>query len=354
MIEKSEKYSRAAIIILALLAVLYTVHVAREVLLPITLAVIFALLLAPLIKKLEAWRIPRPLSSLILITCAIALFVGGLYLLSSSALEWLLKLPEAGDVIKSHLVELQKDVAEVESATKNIESFSKQVGVSSNGGPTKVVIADPGLRAELWIGLRNFAMFGGLSIMLLFFLLSSGDSLLRRAIEILPSLHDKKRVVKLARHAQDQMSRYLVTVTAVNVGVGVITTLALWLMDFPDPALWGTIAAALRFVPYLGVSSTVVLLAIVGAVSFDNIWLIAAAPLGYLLFASVVGQVLDPLVHGFRFQLNPIVVFIWIFFWGWLWGAPGVLLAVPLLTLFQVVCRHSKTLAPVAHIIGDA
>lgn len=218
----------------------------------------------------------------------------------------------------------------------------------------KVVIADPGLRAELWIGLRNFAMFGGLSIMLLFFLLSSGDSLLRRAIEILHSLHDKKRVVKLARHAQDQMSRYLVTITAVNVGVGVITALALWLMDFPDPALWGTIAAALRFVPYLGVSSTVVLLAIVGAVSFDNIWLIAAAPLGYLLFASVVGQVLDPLVHGFRFQLNPIVVFIWIFFWGWLWGAPGVLLAVPLLTLFQVVCRHSKTLAPVAHIIGDA
>lgn len=353
MTHNNEKYSRAAIVVLALLAVLYTVHVARGVLLPITLAVIFALLLAPVIKMFEAWKIPRSLGSLIVISGGVFFFAGGLYLLSSSALEWLLKLPEAGEVIKSHLVEVQKDVAEVDSATKNIETLTNQVGVSSESGPTKVVISEPGLRAELWIGLRNFAMFGGLSVMLLFFLLSSGDSLLRRSIEILPRLQDKKRAVKLARHAQDQMSRYLVTVTAMNIGVGVVTTLALWAMGFPDPALWGTIAAALRFVPYLGVSSTVILLAIVGAVSFDEVWLIVAAPLGYLLFASVVGQVLDPLVHGYRFQLNPIVVFVWIFFWGWLWGAPGILLAVPLLTLFQVICRHSKTLAPVAHMIGD-
>ena len=216
------------------------------------------------------------------------------------------------------------------------------------------MITEPGLRTELWIGLRNFLMFGALSIMLLFFLLSSGDSLLRRAIETLPHLADKKKAVHLARHAQGQMSRYLMTVTVINTAMGLITGLALWAMDFPDPALWGVIAAALRFVPYLGVSSTVALLTVVGAVSFDSPWYIAAAPLGYLIFASFVGQIVDPLVHGYRFQLNPIAVFVWIFFWGWLWGAPGVLLAVPLLTLFQVICQHSRALAPLAHIIGDS
>ncbi len=354
MSETMTPYTRAAIFILAMLAVLYTVHIAREVLLPITLAIIFALLLAPLVKQLEDWRIPRALSSLLLISVGVTAFGSGLYLLSTSAMEWLLRLPEAVEALKHQLVDVQKEMAEVDSATRNIESLSEQVGISSNSNTNKVVITEPGLRTELWISLRNFFMFSALSVMLLFFLLSAGDSLLRRAIETLPRLSDKRRAVRLTRHAHGQMSRYLVTVTAMNSTIGLITGVALWAMDFPDPALWGVSAAALRFVPYLGVSSTAVLLAVVGAVSFDSLWYIAAAPLGYLLFASFVGQVVDPLLYGYRFQLNPIVVFLWIFFWGWLWGVPGVLLAVPLLTLFQVICLHSRTLSPLAHIIGDS
>ncbi|WP_372779183.1 AI-2E family transporter [Litorivivens sp.] len=354
MSDTSTHSARVAILVLAVLAVLYTVHIAREVLLPITLAIIFALLLAPLVKQLEAFRIPRALSSVLLIGTGLIVFGTGIYLLSSSAMEWLLKLPEAAESLKHHLVDVQREVKEVDSATRNIESLTDQVGMSSANDANKVVITEPGLRTELWIGLRNFFMFGALSIMLLFFLLSSGESLLRRAIETLPRLEDKKKAVHLTRHAHEQMSRYLVTVTAVNCAMGLITALSLWAMGFPDPALWGVSAAALRFVPYLGVSSTVVLLTVVGAVSFESLWYIAAAPLGYLLFASFVGQVVDPLVHGYRFQLNPIVVFLWIFFWGWLWGAPGVLLAVPLLTLFQVICQHSSTLSPLAHIIGDS
>ncbi len=353
MSEVNSPKVRAAIFILTLLALLYTVHVAREVLLPITLAIIFALLLAPVVNRLESWHIPRALSSIVLISAGLLLFSAGIYLLSSSAMDWLRKLPEAGEAIQHYLVDVQDEVAEVDSATKNIESLSEQVDVLSGDKSNKVVIAEPGLRTELWLGLRNFVMFGALSIMLLFFLLSSGDALLRRVLETMPSKEDRKRVVRIAVQAQTQMSRYLGTITAVNGLVGFITALVLWAMGFPDPALWGVIAAALRFVPYLGVSLTVALLTVVGAVTFQNPWYIAAAPLGYLIFASLVGQIIDPLVHGFRFQLNPIIVFVWIFFWGWLWGAPGVLLAVPLLTLFQVCCKHSRTLEPLAHIIGD-
>jgi predicted PurR-regulated permease PerM len=96
------------------------------------------------------------------------------------------------------------------------------------------------------------------------------------------------------------------------------------------------------------------LLTIVSAVSFQTPALILVAPLGYALFTALVGQFVDPFIHGMRFSLNPIIVFLWIFFWGWLWGAPGVLLAVPLLTLFQVVCKHVDSLKPIANIIGDA
>ena len=149
------------------------------------------------------------------------------------------------------------------------------------------------------------------------------------------------------------MSRYLMTITVVNSAVGIVAALALYLIDFPDPALWGALATLLRYIPYLGVSITVMLLSIVSATTYQDSAMILAAPVGYALFTAVVGQIVDPFVHGFRFSLNPIIVFLWIFFWGWLWGAPGVLLAVPLLTLFQVLCRHTERLNPIAQLLGE-
>lgn len=354
MTEVPQRYSQWAVITLAVLAILYTLHVAKEVLLPITLALIFALLMAPSVTRLERYRIPRALGTILLISMVLAVLTLGLYLLSSSAMTWLQKLPEARAALHEQLLSVQQEVAEVDSATKELDTLSQAMSGAASSATPQVVLAEPSLSTELWLGIRDFAVYGGLSVILLYFLLASGDKLLRRFIETLPRLQDKKRALRLAQQAQSQMSRYLLTITIVNGSVGLVTAMALWAFGFPDPALWGALAAALRFVPYLGVSLTVVLLAIVATVSYASMALMVAVPLGYLLFTAFVGQVIDPYVHGFRFRLNPIVVFVWIFFWGWLWGASGVLLAVPLLTLFQVLCQHSETLAPVAHLIGDS
>ncbi len=345
---------RAALYLLTLLAVAYTLHLAREMLLPLTLAIIFALLLTPLVNRMQAWHIPRTVSSLLLIASMLGLLGGGIAALSSSALEWLQRVPEASEILMRELASVEREVSRVGDAGKSIDALTREIGVDNgSNGEQKVIIAEPGWRAELWLGLRNFAVFGGLSIILLFFLLSAGDQLVRRCAETFQSQDDRQRALQVATDAQLQMSRYLVTIATVNIILGMLVTLALWLLDFPDPALWGTMAAALRFVPYLGVSITVAMLALVGMLSYDTLWLMCAAPLGYLLLTSFVGQIIDPLVHGYRLSLDPVVVFVWIFFWGWIWGAPGVLLAVPLLTLLQVVCRHSRRLAPLAHILGD-
>ncbi len=345
---------RAALYFLALLATAYTLHLAREMLLPLTLAVIFALLLTPLVTRMQAWHIPRPVSSLLLIASMLGVAGVGVAALSSSAMEWLQRVPEASEILMRELASMEREVSRMDDAGKSIDALTREIGVDDGShGEQKVIIAEPGWRAELWVGMRNFAVFGGLSIILLFFLLSAGDQLVRRCADTFKDEKDRLRALRVARDAQLQMSRYLVTIAAVNTLLGLIVTLALWLLDFPDPALWGTMAAALRFVPYLGVSLTVAMLAVVGMVSYDTVWMMLAAPLGYLLFTSFVGQIIDPLVHGYRLRLDPIVVFVWIFFWGWIWGAPGVLLAVPLLTLLQVVCRHSTRLAPLAHILGD-
>lgn len=343
-----------ALPLLAILAVLYTLRVARDVLLPITLALIFALLLAPAVSRLQQWRCPRSLAALLLIAICIGSIGGGFYALASPASDWLQRAPEAVSVIRHHLHDVNGDNDDVDAATASLDSLAEEFSSPSNPKIEKVVIADPGWRGELWESLKNFGVYGTLSVIMLFFLLSSGEALIQRCINSLPSHRDKSTAKELVGHAQQQMSRYLLTITLVNVAVGAITSIGLWLIDFPDPALWGALAALLRYIPYLGVSITVMLLTIVSAVSFGDLTGILVAPLGYALFTALVGQFVDPFVHGFRFSLNPIVVFLWIFFWGWLWGAPGVLLAVPLLTLFQVVCQHVERLQTIAHIIGES
>lgn len=340
--------------ILAALAVIYTLKVARDVMLPITLAAIFALLLGPAVTRMQQWHIPRGLAAVLLLALSLGIFAGGLYMLTQPATDWLARAPEAVDIIREQLRSVDQGNNEVDAASRSLDSLAQALSSEpSDPGTTEVVVTDPGWRQELWTTVRNFGVYGTLSIIMLLFLLTSGGALLSRVVHVLPSQRDKATVVEMARHAQAQMSRYLTTITAVNAALGVVTGLALWAMGFPDPALWGALAAVMRYIPYLGVSIMVMLLALISVVTFDSAAMMLAAPLGFIVLTSLVGQFVDPVVHGLRFRLNPIVVFLWIFFWGWMWGAPGVLLAVPLLTLVQVVCRNVEQLSPIAHIIGS-
>lgn len=342
--------------IIAVLAILYTLQVARDVMLPITLALIFSLLLSPVVSRLQAIHVPRSLAALTVMSICLSIAGSGVYALAKPASEWLQRVPEAVEVVREQLSSVNTSSPDVDAATRSIDSLAQEFSASANPrNPelTRVVITEAGWRSELGETAKNFGVYGTLSIILLFFLLTSGEALMRRFIHSLPTQRDKAVVTQIAHRAQTQMSRYLMTITAVNIAIGCITALALYLFDFPDPALWGAVAALMRYIPYLGVSITLILLSIVSAVSYPTATAIIAVPAAYALFSAAVGQFIDPLVHGFRFSLNPIVVFLWIFFWGWLWGAPGVLLAVPLLTLFQVVCQHTERLLPLAHIIGS-
>lgn len=353
--DRSARAPAFALYWLALLATAYTLHLARDMVLPLTLAVIFALLLSPLLRRMQRLGVPRALCALLLIGSGLAAVLSVVGLLSNAALDWFYRLPEAGEVLSTYLEGLRQGVQQAGDASASIDKIAEGMAVTpaAADAPTEVVLVDPGWRTDLWIGARNFVVFGGLSVILLFFLLNSGEALVQRIAGLFADDEHRRRALMIAVDAQTQMSRYLLTVTLLNGTLGGLLSLALWLVDFPDPALWGAMAAALRFVPYLGVSLTVIVLAVVGTVSFDSLWMMFGPAAAFGLLASLAGQVIEPLVHGYRFKLDPIIVFVWIFFWGSIWGAPGVLLAVPLLTLVQVVCRHVQPLAKFAQAIGE-
>jgi predicted PurR-regulated permease PerM len=156
----------------------------------------------------------------------------------------------------------------------------------------------------------------------------------------------------MARQAESDVSRYLVTVTLVNLGLGAFTALAMFALGMPNPMLWGALAALANFIPYLGAMSTTAVLAIVAAVTFDEVSAIVAPPAVFLLLTTFEGQFVTPMLLGRRLTLNPVVIFLALLVWGWLWGVAGVLMAVPLLAAFKIMCDHVPSLAAVGEFLG--
>ena len=123
------------------------------------------------------------------------------------------------------------------------------------------------------------------------------------------------------------------------------------LLGVPNAALWGVFAGLTNFVPYVGGLAMAFVLAGVGVLSFDGAWRMFLPAGVFVLLNVVEANFVTPFVMGRRLTLNPVVVFVWVLLWSWLWGVPGGLIAVPLLAVLKIVCQHVPPLAPLARLI---
>ena len=184
-------------------------------------------------------------------------------------------------------------------------------------------------------------------LILLYFLLASGDLFLRKLVRVLPKLSDKKRAIEIARQTERHVSTYLATVTLINMGLGLAVALAMKLVGMPNPVLWGVTAGLLNYIPYLGPIVTAGVLTLVAVLSFDELGRALIVPALYMVINGLEGYLVTPTLLGRRLTLNPVVIFTGLIFWGWLWGIPGALLAVPILATFKIFCDHIPPLAPI-------
>ncbi|BES72404.1 AI-2E family transporter [Marinobacter nanhaiticus D15-8W] len=334
-----------------ILGVLYTLYVAHQIILPITLAVLTSLLMAPAVRGARRrWRIPRGVTALVLILGLLAGMAGIGWAVSKPVMKWIEKAPES---MSRLLVGGGGGItASLEQVTKSARKVQEQMESLSEGDePTKVVVQSNSWQQTLFTKVRNGLTGLALALALSYFLLVSGDSLIRNFVRQLPR-NDQRMVLRVVRDSQSQIAQYLAVISTSNFLVGLLTGLMCWAVGLPSPAVWGLIAGLARFVPYLGVIGTIGLLAVISATTLDELWMMAVAPLGYLALTSLVGFFIEPYIHGFRMSINPVVIFLSIFFWGWLWGAIGVLMAVPLMTVIQVVLRQIPTLRPIYRVIA--
>jgi predicted PurR-regulated permease PerM len=189
-------------------------------------------------------------------------------------------------------------------------------------------------------------------LVLAFFLLTYSDTLLRQAIESRSSFADKKAVVALLIHVESGISRYLATVTIINLGMGCITAIVLWLLAIPNPVLWGLMAAVLNYVPHIGALVCEVVLFFVAAVVHESLWWGLAAAGSFFGITTIESYLVTPLVLSRRLQLSPLAVILSVLSIGWLWGIPGGLMAAPLLAIAKIVCDELPTLRPVGMVLS--
>ncbi len=329
------------------LSCLTAMYVAAEIILPVVLAIVLKLLLQPVVRFGERFRVPRILGALFAVMLLLMVFVALGYLISGPAATWAAKLPQVMPQVKAKLHFLALPIDAAEQALAQIQGGVASTAPASPGTAVRV----PGLFDTLFNSTKALAAGFFTTIVLLVYLLVSGETFLRRFVEILPRFKEKRRAVEISMHIERDISAYLVTITVINVAVGVATTGVMYLCGINDPLLWGVTAFALNYVPVLGWIVGVGLFAFVGLVDLGVEWA-SLLPMGlYLVVHLIEGETITPLLMARRFTINPVVVILGLVFWYWMWGVPGAVLAVPMLAITKIICDDTPALRAFGHFL---
>ena len=320
-----------------ILALLYTVTLVKALVIPLVLAAFIGLALNPIVALGARHRLPRWLVASVLMVLLLTAIGTGINLLAQPAIGWFHNAPA---VIRGF-------VPKIEHYTQPLEAANRATQNLVNGHNAKPQAATPNtdVSFSVWDVLSNAPkiLAAVLTVLLLvFFFLIYGDLLLRRLVEIAPSFRYKRHAVSIVRGIQTEVSRYILTTVLINASLGMITTGILYTLNMPDPLLWGTVAMFANFIPYVGAIVMTTTLLLIGLIHFDTL---AQAVLPAICFACVTaaeGNMITPMILGRRMRISPIAILIWLLIWGWLWGVPGALLAVPMLTSTKLITERVR------------
>ena len=329
---------------LLIIAILTVCYVAADVILPILLAFVLKLLFQPVMRFLERLHVPRPIGALLLILLTFSSVVGVATLLSGPAAGWAERLPGG-------LTRLEERLRVLADPIRSLQAFMHRFDSSGDAGGGLGAGSSSAILTALLRGTQHLVSGFLETLLVLYFLLVSGDTFLRRMVEVVPSFKDKRQVVNLSQQIEDNISAYLVTITAMNATVGIATGLATWACGLPDPLLWGGLAFLLNYIPILGPFAGIVLLLFAGVLTIDDPWLAALPSALYLIIHLIEGEAVTPMMLARRFTLNPVLVIISLIFWFWLWGVPGAMLSVPMLAIAKLICDGIKPLQTIGHFL---
>lgn len=311
-------------------------YIGKAAFAPIMFAILLAMLLSPLVDFLERHRTPRGLASMVVVGALIGIMTLIIDAAWSPTLRWVDDAPAVLQKVEQKIRPLQKIVARVQSVTTRASTLTN---VATNGKPqTAPTPTDAGVNAldasrTILIDLATVSI-------LTVFLLVAGGRTLRSIEQALMGYTQRYQCMMIVNAVRSELSRYYLTLTLINVGLGLATTGMVALWDLPNPWLWGTMAGLLNFFPYVGPTITLSILSVVSLVSYEGYGTAIGVAGSFLFIATIEGQIVQPLLVGFRLNLNPIILFLAIWFAGWFWGVAGIILATPVLITLKEIANQ--------------
>ena len=353
----------AALGVIAVLGVLFTLRWASAVFIPVMLGLMFSYALSPIVDRLAQWRIPRTLAAALLIGGIVGGLAGTFYSLSDDASALIATLPEAAHKVRNALrpARGQKDgpIDTVQKAAAELQQTADDgAEAKAPRGVTRVQIERPKfvIQDYLWSGGIGLVTFLGQALVvcfITFFLVASGDAFRRKMVKLAgPRISQKKLTVEALDEITEQIQRYLLVQAFTAAVAGVATGLAFQLLGLEHAAVWGVAAMLLSLIPYVGPIALTAAAALVAFLQFGTIQGALGIAGASLVIEGLKGYGLMPWLTSRASRMSPVVVFVGVLAWGWLWGIWGLLLGIPMLMAVKSVCDRIDNLKPIGELLG--
>jgi predicted PurR-regulated permease PerM len=324
---------------------LYAAHVAFV---PVALALLLALVLSGPVEALHAGRVPRALSAAVLVIAIFGVLAGLVNFVSVPAQQWFATAPHTLRIIERKI----RPVEQIMGRLDALRNSAGNIGSPARAAQAPAAAPEESAPIMLFDATRDVVLSSVTVIILTLFLLAGGPPMLARMTSAFASDLNSAHIIDVIEKVRREVGRFYVTTALINVGLGTATALAMMACGMPNPFLWGTMAGILNFIPYLGGTMNLIILTLVAIVSFDGLGRVLAVAGSYLALATIEGQFVQPLLVGRRLKLNPMLVFLALWFGGLFWGIAGVILATPALVALKVVAENSRGGGPLLNFLG--
>ncbi len=323
------------------IALPFALRAGAEFFLPVTAALVVAIALVPLLEWFERRGVgPRIAAGL----CVIIFLAAMTFAIASivlPAIDWVAMVPERIDRVRVTLAPILDLYNNLE---KFIDKTVSQIAASTEGAGREVRIATPNsMLGLITASAPHAAIQLFFALLVIYFFLSGWTSMRRRTIKSRGSFEGAMTTARVIQEVVEATSTYIGTITVINVTLGALTALILWMLGMPSPLMWGGIVAVLNYIPYLGPVAAALLLFVGGLMSFPDVWSALLPPAIFLAMHTVEANAITPMIVGKKIEVNPLLILVALSFWAWVWGTTGALLAVPLLIIFKTVFAAAGT-----------
>jgi predicted PurR-regulated permease PerM len=343
-----DNVTRAAAVTVLAVAAFAVAAWAKPVLMPLALALLLHLALAPLVRGLKRAGVPTYCGALLVVGAGIAAIATMAFQLAGPVQEWIYRLPAAFARIEERVRTLMEPVRRIAKASESVQKFTADDPTNA----LKVSVLDPSTNTILIARTGEMIGLAAMTALLLYFLLASDGGFLRRIVRVLPTLSDKKRAVETARGLEQEVGRYFSMFFAISVGLGITEGSAMAVLGMPNPVLWGLMATLLCWIPYAGALAGTAIVALAASLAFDDTWRALLTPGVFYSLTVVEGSLVTPLIMGRRLTLNPVIVLVWVALWSWMWGVVGAFIALPMLAALRIVAIKSQSMSALGEILS--